>query len=256
MQPEVLVAVVLGGGGPHDRVARSAGAPSKALAPLAGVPLAVYGLTALRRSGVVSHVVFVGDHSSELRGLHDAVVPAGRRLVDSFALGLGAALGAGATRILVMGADLPWWGAEGVRRFVAEAPDADVVYPVVREEDAARAFPGQRRTYARLREGRFTGGNAQLLRARCIPALLPWVDRAYAARKRPWQLAGIVGADLLIQLVMGRASLAGIEARVRALVGVDARVMISRDAAIAADVDAPEHLVPTPGLPVLGEVVT
>jgi molybdopterin-guanine dinucleotide biosynthesis protein A len=248
------VAVVLAGGGPNDRLARSVGAPSKALVPLAGAPLAAYVLTALRRSGVVARIVLVGPDAPQLRGLHDVAVPAGTRLVDSLALGLGAGLGAGGERLLVLSADVPWWTAEGVRAFVAEAPEADLVYPVVREEDALLAFPDQRRTYARLRDGRFTAGNAVLMRRECIAALLPWIDRAYAARKRPWQLAGIVGLDLLVQLVAGRASLAGIEARVRELVGIDARVFVSRDAAIAADVDAPEHLVATPGLPRLGEV--
>jgi hypothetical protein len=138
-----------------------------------------------------------------------------------------------------------------VRSFLAEAPDADLVYPVVPEEVAAAAFPDQRRTYLRLRDGRFTGGNAVLLRPPAVAPLLPWVDRAFQARKRPLQLAAMVGWGTLASILRGQASLPDIEARVRALTGIDARVLIASDAAIAADVDAPEHLTSTTALPPL-----
>lgn len=247
-----VVAVVLGGGGPNDRLARTVGAPSKALVPLAGGPLGAYVLAALRDSGVVREVVFVGPTDAHLAALCDVRIPAGDRLVDSLALGLGAALGrADGARILVVTADVPWWSAEGVREFVMEAPDAGLVYPVVREEDALGAFPDQRRTYARLVEGRVTGGNAALLRADAVTKLLPWIDRAYRARKRPLQLAGIVGWGTVVRLLMGRASIALLERRVSALVGIEGRIFVSRDAAIAADVDSPEHLTASPTLPPL-----
>jgi CTP:molybdopterin cytidylyltransferase MocA len=247
-----VVAVVLGGGGPNDRLARTVGAPSKALVPLAGAPLGAYVLAALRDSGVVREVVFVGPTDAHLAALCDVRIPAGDRLVDSLALGLGAALGrADGARLLVVTADVPWWSAEGVRDFVTHAPHADLVYPVVREEDALAAFPDQHRTFVRLVEGRVTGGNAILLRADAVVKLLPWIDRAYRARKRPLQLAGMVGWGTLARLLMGRASLALLERRVSALVGIEGRVVVSSDAAIAADVDAPEHLRASPLLPPL-----
>jgi CTP:molybdopterin cytidylyltransferase MocA len=249
-----VVAVLLAGGGARDRLARSMGAASKALVPLHGVPLGAYVAHALRASGVVRRTVLVGEHDDRLRSLVDAAVPSGTRLVDSLALGLGAALGSGPVeRILIATADVPWWRPEGVRAFLADAPDADLVYPVVAEADAVAAFPDQRRTYLRVREGRVTGGNAVLLRPAAVAPLLPWIDRAYAARKRPLQLAAMVGWGTLLSILRGQASLPDLEARVRALTGIDARVMVSRDAALAADVDAPEHLTgATPPQPIDG----
>jgi molybdopterin-guanine dinucleotide biosynthesis protein A len=253
-----VVAVILAGGGARDRLARSAGVASKALVPFHGVALGVYVASALRASGAVRRIVLVGESDDRLAALVDAVVPSGERLVDSLALGLGAALGAGRTgggsgvdRVIVATSDIPWWRAEGVRSFLAEAPDADIVYPVVPEAAASAAFPDQRRTYLRLREGRFTGGNAVLLRPPAVAPLLPWVDVAFRARKRPLQLAAMVGWGTLASILRGQAALADIEARVRTLTGIDARAMVSSDAAIAADVDAPEHLASTTALPPL-----
>ena len=100
-----------------------------------------------------------------------------------------------------MTADIPWWDAEGVEAFVTYAPVVDLVYPVVREADALARFPDQPRTYARLRDGRLTGGNAVLLGPRAVTRLLPVVDAAFHARKRPWALAELVGFGTLIALL-------------------------------------------------------
>ena len=247
-----MVAVVLAGGDRDDRLARTVGAESKALVPLRDVPMGAYVATALRASGVVDDVVWVGPTDGRVRRLVDAALPAGNRLVDSLTLGLGAAMGRDPTaRYLIVTADIPWWDAEGVSGFLRDAPVADLVYPVVAQATALARFPDQKRTFVRLADGRFTGGNAVLLTPRAVPVLLPFVDLAYEARKQPFALARRVGWGTLLALATGRARLDGIEARVRALLGLDARVFVSDDAAIAADVDHPEHLPATLGLPPL-----
>ncbi len=239
-----VIAVVLAGGGSDDSLARSVGAASKALVHIDGAPMGAYVVSALRDSAVVSRVVFVGPTDDRIRPLVDNVVREGRRMVDSLALGLGAALALGDddTRLLVVTADVPWWHAEGVRAFVSDAPVADLVYPVVEAASARATFPHQQRTFVRLRDGRFTGGNAVLLSAAAVPALLPVIDQAFAARKAPWRLASLVGIDVVWGLLSGRASLSQLEARISRLLGLDGRVMVCADAAIAADVDGPEQL--------------
>lgn len=242
-----LNAVVLAGGGADDPLARGAGTAAKALVPIDGAPMGAYVCSALRASGVVSRIVYVGPSDPWVRGLVDAVVPAGERMIDSMALGFGAALashGAGDEpgHVLLVTADVPWWSAEGVARFAADAPDVDLVYPVVTAETALAAFPRQRRTFARLADGRFTGGNAVLLSRAGALSLLPVIDAVFAARKAPWRLARLIGFDVVFALLTRRARIAPLEARVSRILGVDARVFISDDAAIAADVDDPAQL--------------
>lgn len=251
--PTPVVAVVLAGGDAEDRLAAAVGAPSKALVPLRDAPMGAYVATALRASGAVSDLVWVGKTDPHVRRLVDVTVDGGRRMVDSLALGLGAALAAApGQRLLVVTADIPWWDAVGVLDFVASAPaDADLLYPVVREADALARFPDQRRTFVKLADGRFTGGNAALLSPAAVPALLPVIDTFYAARKRPLALAALVGPTTLWSLVTGRATLASLEQRVSRILGLRARVLVSPDAAIAADVDHPDHLPATLSLPPL-----
>lgn len=242
-----VTAVVLAGGGAADRVASSAGVAAKALVPLDGAPMAAYVLSALRDSGVIGRVIYVGPSDPGVRPLVDHVVPAGLRMVDSLAMGLGTglALGEPEERLLIVTADIPWWRAEGVRGYLTEAPDVDLVYPVVAAETANAAFPQQRRTFVRLRDGRFTGGNAVLLKPGVVTALLPLMDKAFAARKAPWRLAALVGLDLVWALLTGRASFERVEARVSRLLGAQARVFVSDDAGIATDIDEPSQLEPS-----------
>ncbi len=252
-----LVAVVLAGGGPSDRLAREVGAPSKALVPLGNRALGEFVLAALRASAVVDKIVLVGDIHGHFEGLFDVNIPGGHRLVDSLALGLGAALaqpGAG-ERVLVVTADVPWLTGEVVARFVAAASDllgpdglpAQLVYPIVNEADAKAQFPDQSRTYARLVDGRFTGGNLVLMRRGAVPALLALIDRVFSNRKNPLALAGTVGFGTLVRFVLGRAKISGLEDRVSTLLGVSARALPMSDACVAADVDKPAHLPGTTG---------
>lgn len=246
-----VVAVVLAGGPTSDRLAAEFGVAAKALVPLGDRPLAAYVLHALRNSSVVERIVYVGPTDTALDGLYDSAVPAGDSLLVSLNAGLKAAT-AGAREadpILLITADLPWVTGEVIERFVTAALNAEqageraqLVYPVVRDDIAQAQFPTQRRTYARLREGRFTGGNAVLIEPAVVPALLPLIDRIYRVRKNPLALASVVGIDVLLALLIGRATLTGLERRVAHLLGAPVRALQTEDASLATDIDEPSQL--------------
>ncbi len=240
---EATIAVVLAGGEVGDRMAADAGVEAKALVPLAGKPMGAYVLEALRSCAPVGRIVYVGPVNVRLRGLYDVSVPAGRRLVDSLALGVGAALAqAPEARLLVLTADIPWVTSDGLAAFIDAVPDADLVYPAVTEAASSAQFPHQRRTYVRLREGRVTGGNAVLIAPAAVPKLLPLIDAAFRARKNPLALAGLFGVDVLLALLLGTAGIGQLERRLERMSGIHARALVTDDAALAADVDRPGHL--------------
>ena len=240
-----VVAVVLAGGG-IDRLAAEAGVAFRALVPVSGKPLGSYVLDALAASRRVSRVVLVG--AEALPGAADVRLPAGERLVDSVALGCGAAIGLSARRLLLLSADLPWLSGQVVDRWLDQVPAADLVYPAIPRQAAMASFPGQRRTFVRLKSGAYTGGNLFLVASAAVPGLLPWIERAYRARKDPLSLARLIGVGTLVRLLLGRATLEGLAQRVGRLTGLEVRVEVTPEAAIGADVDRPEHLraVPLP----------
>jgi molybdopterin-guanine dinucleotide biosynthesis protein A len=243
-RPSRLPVVVLAGGDAGDALARTVGAPAKALVPLKGRPLGAYVLDALRAAERVGAIHWVGPLDAAMRRRVDRVVPAGPRMVDSLALGVGAACGDdGDERLLVISADLPWLTGAAVDRFIEAAGRThDVVYPVVTREVYERTFPGLPRTWVRLAGTEVTGGNLVSARADALRALLPWVDLATRDRKSPLRLAARLGPATLLSLLLGRASIPKLEARLSRLVGVSLHALPSDDPVLACDVDRPEQL--------------
>lgn len=240
-----LTAVVLAGGDASDSLARAVGAPAKALVPLKGRPLGAYVLDALREARTVRRVVWVGAADAEVRQHADLVVPGGPRMVDSLALGIGAALAGSSEdeRILLVSADVPWLRGSSVDRFVREGSSGHaLVYPVIARAACEAAFPGMRRTWIRLAGGDVTGGNLLLGTPAGLLAALPWVDRVVRARKEPWRLAALVGPDVVLRLVAGRADLGFLERRLGRILGATVRALPSDDATLGTDVDRVEHL--------------
>ncbi|MBX8465495.1 MULTISPECIES: NTP transferase domain-containing protein [unclassified Deinococcus] len=239
-------AVVLGGGDPGDPFAAAHGVKVKPLIPVAGEPMALHVLRALRGSGRVGRVAYVGPTTPELDDLIDERVTDHGTLLSNLEAGVDALRAAGlqpGERVLVVTADVPMLRAGEVRSVLDAAPaGAGLVYPVVRREVCEAAYPGVKRTYARLRDGTFTGGNLFLLDPALIGQFLPRLREVLAARKAPLKLAGLIGPGVLLRLVTGRLSVAALEAKVSALLGVPARALITPHAAVGTDVDKDEDL--------------
>lgn len=237
--PELVTAVVLGGGG--DALSEAAGVTAKALVPFGGQPLVAYVLRALRDCPAVGPIIYVGDAAPVVAA--QQVLPPGRTFVESFSVGVQAALALAPERsVLVTTADLPWLRADALSHFLAAATGAALAYPVVEERAAKAQFPEQHRTFVKLRDGRFTGGNMMLLSPEVVPVLLPFIERAYRGRKNPLALARLFGADFIVRLALGQLSLRAVERRAERVLGLSVRAVVTPHASIGADVDKPEHL--------------
>lgn len=238
-----VVAVVLAGGR-DDELSRREGVAVKALAPIGDKPMAAFVLEALRGCPQVKRCIYVGQRTPLLDALSWVQCDPADTFAKSLRIGLDVACKETSAdqRILALGADIPWLTAQAVDDLLRRAPDASLVYPVVSREAAEVQFPTQKRTYAKLNDGVFTGGNVLLLTPRVVPKLLPLLERAYRVRKSPLALARIVGPGIMIRFLIKNLSLAALERRASQLLGAPARVLVSEHAAIGADVDSVEHL--------------
>lgn len=230
-------ALVLGGGR-DDALARSYGAPSKAFLPVAGRPMAAWVLRALKEGGV-GRVAFVGP-----RGPLDPAPDLWLRDRDDLLANVEEGLSALAARepVLVATADVPLLTSEAVAHLLREAPAAGLVYPIVPKEAVEARFPGMKRTYARLREGTFTGGNLVLLDPELFRRALPTARKVVAWRKNPLRLALLFGPAFLLKLLFGALSVAELEARAEGIFGVPMRAMVVPYPEIGVDVDKPEDV--------------
>ena len=218
--------------------------------PVAGRPMVAWVAAACLAARPVEHVVVVGPDPAgageELAQAREAgrltVVEPGEDLLDSVRRGTGAVLARlpEAERLLLVTGDVPLLTGGVLERFLRACPaEADVAYPVVRREVMEARFPGAARTYVRLRDGEFTGGNALLLRRGILPRALDWAESLYAARKQPWRLALMFGPRVLWRVLARRATVPELEERLSRIAGLTGRAIVSPDPEIAMDIDKP-----------------
>lgn len=235
-----LSAVVLAGAGKPDALCQEAGVESKALLPLHGRPMAAYVLEALSRSSCVRSIAVIGSDALASAGWD--VVPSTRSLIENLVAGF-EHLGC-PPRLLVLSCDVPLLRPEMVEDF-ATAPrveGADLAYPIVRREVCERSFPSGKRTYVKLREGTYTGGNLMVLSGNFISKQKETIRFVYDARKKPLRLCRLLGFGFVLKLLAGRLTLPEIEQRISSLFHCTAAAVESSYPEVAFDVDKPEDL--------------
>lgn len=235
-----LDVVILAGGKPGDPLAVAHNVPVKALIPIGGHVMSWYVLKALRSSGAVNRIVYVGPSVPELEALYDIHLPARGEMLENLEAGL-AALPT-SNRVMVATADIPLLIPEAVRDVVSRDSGIGVVYPVISEAACERAFPGGKRTYAKLRTGKFTGGNLFLLEPGLVNAFMPKLKQVIHNRKNPLAIAGMIGIDTLFKFPFGMLTILDLEQKISKILGVPASALITEFAEVGFDVDKPEDL--------------
>jgi GTP:adenosylcobinamide-phosphate guanylyltransferase len=239
MSGPVVRAVVLAGGRAKADLAAATGVTNRALVPVNGLPMVQHVCGALQAAASVGEIVVVGDLPAPAGC--DAVRDHGG-FVENLCAGLEQT---GGGTVLVSTCDIPFVTADALDDLVTRGTDlrADIVYPIVQVDLCYVRFPGVKRTSLRLREGRFTGGNAMLVNGAFLMEHRERVAEAYAARKAPARLAMMLGMGTVVRLFgaltffPNALRLAGLEAAVSGMLGGTARALIMDYPEIATDID-------------------
>jgi GTP:adenosylcobinamide-phosphate guanylyltransferase len=218
---------------------------NKALLSICGRPMIEYVVDALRCSSLVYGISIVGP----VEPLKDCL---GGRVdyyfedTGSFFENLEAAMQPFKTdkRVIIVSSDIPMITGEVVDDFVNRCinTDADLCYPIVEKSLNESLFPGFKRTYVRLKEGTFTGGNIFYINPAIFERCREFAALLVEYRKTPWKTARILGLDLLTLLTLGRLSISKVEKRFFEILGIKAVAIISPFPQLANDVDKPSDI--------------
>lgn len=239
---ERVSCVVLAGGEADEQVKQRYNVRWRAQVPLAGVSMLERVVRSVRDSGSVSRIVVVG----EFPGAADAVVPPGGTFLESVMNGLEGC--PDADQVLVTSCDIPLAPPEAFRALVEDGLklEADFVYPVLRREECERKYPEFRRTWLRVREGTFTGGNAVLVSRNYALQSRGRIEDLYQARKTPLKLASMIGIPTLLRVALaqklwaGAVSIPSIERAGERAMGGKLRALVSSWPELGEDLDHPE----------------
>jgi len=238
-------AVVLAGARNDGKLKGVSECEYEALIKVGDRPMVEYVTDALRRAESVERTVVVGP--PELAATYDGVdgiewVEFGSSMVENIQIGIERLKPKG--HVLIVTSDIPLITAEAIDDFVNRCgrTKADIYYPIVRRETNESAFPGTKRTYVRLKDGVFTGGNLALLEPAIVPACRDMIEQAVAMRKKPLKLSRMLGLRFIVKLIFNQLSLAEIEDRVQRVLGFRGVGVESPYPEVGIDVDKPEDL--------------
>lgn len=242
-------AVIMAGGENNSELQKIAPFDNEALILIGQYPMIYYVYQALRAVPIVNHIVVSGPVEA-LRSIlpkDDKLLfcQGGDNAVQSFAHAVDVLSGLGLSpMVIAIPTDVPFITPEAIVDFLdrCQAVEADVYYPITSQAVNERKFPGVRRTYVKLKEGVFTGGNLFLLRSQVIPACVEIGEKLVARRKNPLAIAKLFGLGLVLSYLLGRLSIKQAEKRFYRVSGVRGKGIISPYAEVGVDVDKPDDL--------------
>lgn len=239
-------AIVLAGALNKGSLRQVSPAQYEAEIEIAGRPMLDYVVLALARVQSIKKIVIVGSESmlsiSKSNGEHLIFVKPGSSVVESLENGISALTDR--EPVLILTSDIPLITKEALEDFLNRCHNqpGDIFYSFVSKAINEQKYPGVQRTYVRLKEGTFTGGNLVLLSPEVIHDKLTILTKAVALRKKPIKLCGLLGWWYLCKLLFGALTIKEIESRVAEVLGVKAVGIVSPYPEVGIDVDKPSDL--------------
>ncbi|MGM9583601.1 MAG: NTP transferase domain-containing protein [Phascolarctobacterium sp.] len=241
-------AIILAGGR-SPWLKEACGTEFRCLAPIKGRRMVDYILDAMLASGCVRRIVVAA--KAEALAQLEGTLPDGVRMCEAkgdmptTAYAATMALGEDSTqRHLYVCDDIPLLTPQGIQDFLEQCalyPEKHVFYPIIPKEACLKLFPEAQRTYGKLPEGEFTGGNIMLLDKNVTIHKQELGREIYALRKSPLRLANWLGWSFILKAVLRRLTLKAAEERVSQLLG-PSKAIITDHAGIGMDVDKPSDL--------------
>ncbi|MDW7675281.1 MAG: NTP transferase domain-containing protein [Bacillota bacterium] len=148
-------------------------------------------------------------------------------------------------KLLIVTSDIPLITGAVIDSFIQEClkhEEKELFYPIVPREVNDRKFPGVKRTYVKLKDGIYTGGNIFLVDPLIIPKCAAKAEEIVALRKSPFALAKLLGFSFIVKFVLKVLSISEAEKQVSRLLGVNGKAIISHEPEIGVDVDKPSDL--------------
>ena len=209
-----------------------------------------YIISALKKSGCIRRIAIAADKRAlpELRASlpEDILLCEAAGDLPATACAAVQTLGVDCTKkLLGVCDDIPLLSPIAVREFLANC-DAyaagELYYPIIPKDACLASFPKAKRTYGRLQDGTFTGGNMMLADKEIIFNRQQAAREIFARRKSPLRLCNWLGWSFIIKLLTHRLTLADAEKRTSELLDMHCKVIITRHAGVGMDIDKPTDL--------------
>jgi GTP:adenosylcobinamide-phosphate guanylyltransferase len=233
---KIVDAIILAGGGSGGEFAEK----YPALLNIGGKPMVSHVADALFQNKNVRNI-YVAGPVERLAGCplpsSAIIIKSKESLIETIKTAM-SALGH-EEKTLVATADIPLLTKESVDGFLdlCGKRQADFYYPVISKKNYEAAFPGASRTYVRLKEGVFTGGNLFLADPKIVGGCAEIAEKIIKNRKSPLKLCRMLGLSFLLKFAFGRLSMMDAQMRANKILNIKGVVLDVPFPEIGADVD-------------------
>lgn len=244
--PVPIAAILLAGSRPGpDPLLTGSGVSTKALLPIAGQPMLVHVVAALRASPLVGPITILAQASAELATEPGLAGFADLHFADSgqgISASLAAALPEGDAPVLVTTADNVLLTPAMIAAFLTDAEDSDVAVAMVERGVLLARYPESKRTWLKFRGGWWSGANLFRLRGRRVLPLLDFWGRIERDRKKGLKIVAAFGPWLLIGALLRLFTIQQGVARAGRRFGLKAKVVPMAEGEACIDADKPADI--------------
>ena len=204
---------------------------NKALIILDGMPMINYVVDALHNSENIDQILVVGPkkelHQYIGKKVKEILNP-GDSILENMEIGLN--YFSSDDNLLLLTSDIPLITSEAIDEFlrICTKRKASIGYPVITKENIIKKYPETERTYIKMKEGVFCGGNIVFFKPDVFFQNKKLIKELFDNRKATWKYAKILGLKFILKFLFKALTLEEIEKRVTDIVGYNSvAVMVS-----------------------------
>lgn len=245
MSPPIS-AIVLAGSRPGvDPLLSGTGVSTKALLPIAGLPMLVHVIRALRASPLVGSITVLAQDSAKLASEPALAAVPDLHFSDSgqgISSSLAAALPPGDDPLLVTTADNVLLTPSMIANFLSGAANSDIAIAMVERDLLLARYPQSQRTWLKFRGGWWSGANMFRLRGQRAAPLLKFWERIERDRKKGLKIIAAFGPILLLAAVLRLITIHQGVARAGLRFGLKAQIVLMPEPEACIDADKPADI--------------
>jgi GTP:adenosylcobinamide-phosphate guanylyltransferase len=204
---------------------------NKALIMIDGRPMIEYIVDVLNNSENIDKILVVGPKNE----LHpyigkkvEEILNPGNSILENMEIGLN--YFNSADNLLLLTSDIPLITPEAINEFleICTKRKAYIGYPIITKESIVKKYPETERTYIKMKEGIFCGGNIVFFKPDVFFQKKELIKELFDNRKSTWKYAKILGLKFILKFLFKTLTLEEIEKRITNIIGYNSiAVMVS-----------------------------
>ena len=218
---------------------------NKALIMLNGRPMIDYIVDALNSSENIDKILVVGPKNELYPYIGkkvEEILNPGNSILENMEIGLN--YFNSADSLLLLTSDIPLITPEAIDEFlrICTKRKACIGYPIITKENIIKNYPETERTYVKMKEGIFCGGNITFFKPDVFFQNKELIQELFNNRKDNWKNAKILGLKIILKFLFKTLTLKEVEKRVTDMLGYNSIAAMVSYPEIMIDLDKPSDL--------------